>query len=456
MQAYIANGKTSKQTLGKPSVYHGYAASPGVPYSYYYNPHSAVSSQYHAQDELGQYSYGYSGGPSAKQETRTLDGVTRGGYSYIDANGIVQTVNYIADDVNGFRVAATNLPVAPAFRSPCGEPRRPTARPRHPRVLSTHAGLTSLSSQYHAQDELGQYSYGYSGGPSAKHETRTLDGVTRGGYSYIDANGIVQTVNYVADDVNGFRDELGQYSYGYAGGLSAKSEVKSFDGVTRGGYSYVDANGELQTVSYTADALNGFRVAATNLPKAPAPIESAPLVAPEPVQDTPEVVEARTAHLAAVEEAAAAAAAAPEVPEVAPLPAAVAVGPASTVSYSAPALSYATPTITYSSAAPAISYSAPGISYSSLAGPALSYSSLAGPALSYSSLAGPAISYSSLAGPAVSYSSLAGPAISYSSLAAPAIYSAAPISVPADTPEVNAAKAAHFAAHLEAKTRLFV
>nr|CAD7570918.1 unnamed protein product [Timema californicum] len=91
------------------------------------------------------------------------------------------------------------------------------------------------------------------------------------------------------------QDELGQYSYGYAGGLSAKSEVKSFDGVTRGGYSYVDANGELQTVSYTADALNGFRVAATNLPKAPAPIEAE--------------------HLVAVEKAAAAAAAAPEVPE---------------------------------------------------------------------------------------------------------------------------------------------
>nr|CAD7196933.1 unnamed protein product [Timema douglasi] len=315
--------------LGKPSVYHGYAASPGgVPYSYYYNPHNAVSSQYHAQDELGQYSYGYSGGPSAKHETKTLDGVTRGGYSYINANGIVQTVNYIADDVNGFRVAATNLPVAPASVVPAAslvaplpvqdtpevaaakvahlaavsaivsapaEPAAPVqdtpevaqAKAEHlaaveeaklasvvatpvvsvspvsnaytystvpvasqtityssppvsdsysrlpvrysslsgpvpapsssyspvslspsysySPVLSTHSGLTSLSSQYHAQDELGQYSYGYSGGPSAKHETRTLDGVTRGGYSYIDANGIVQTVNYVADDVNGFR-----------------------------------------------------------------------------------------------------------------------------------------------------------------------------------------------------------------------------------------------------------
>ena len=36
----------------------------------------------------------------------------QGTYSYVDANGVVQTTNYIADDY-GFRVAATNLPQAP-------------------------------------------------------------------------------------------------------------------------------------------------------------------------------------------------------------------------------------------------------------------------------------------------------------------------------------------------------
>merc|ERR1712193_457689 len=30
------------------------------------------------------------------------------------ANGLLQTVNYVADPVNGFRVAGTNLPVGPA------------------------------------------------------------------------------------------------------------------------------------------------------------------------------------------------------------------------------------------------------------------------------------------------------------------------------------------------------
>ena len=69
-----------------------------------------VSTQYHSQDEWGQYAYGYSGGPSAKHEQRTADGVTRGGYSYVDANGLVQSLSYVSDPVNGFRVAGTNLP----------------------------------------------------------------------------------------------------------------------------------------------------------------------------------------------------------------------------------------------------------------------------------------------------------------------------------------------------------
>lgn len=55
------------------------------------------------------------------------------------------------------------------------------------------------------------------------------------------------------------------HAYSYAGGLSAKEEVRGLDGVTRGSYSYVDAHGILQSVFYVADE-GGFRVAATNLP----------------------------------------------------------------------------------------------------------------------------------------------------------------------------------------------
>merc|ERR1712123_309442 len=74
---------------------------------------STPSSQFHAQDEFGQFSFGYENINSAKTETRDAFGVTRGSYQYVDANGILQTVNYIADPVNGFQVAGTNIPVAP-------------------------------------------------------------------------------------------------------------------------------------------------------------------------------------------------------------------------------------------------------------------------------------------------------------------------------------------------------
>ncbi|XP_037074025.1 uncharacterized protein LOC119095271 [Pollicipes pollicipes] len=95
------------------SYYAGGAYNHYAPTVYSAAPAATVSSQYHAQDELGQFNYGYAGGPSAKNEFRRFDGATVGSYSYIDANGKVQTVSYTADDVNGFQVKATNLPVAP-------------------------------------------------------------------------------------------------------------------------------------------------------------------------------------------------------------------------------------------------------------------------------------------------------------------------------------------------------
>lgn len=143
--------------------------------------------------------------------------------------------------------------------------------------------------------------------------------------------------------------------------------MKTLDGVTRGTYSYIDSNAQLQTVNYVADSL-GFRVAATNLPQQvvdnneapvdnaqpPRQVEDTPAVqqarsehlaavalarsqssdsgseleAPEPVEDTEEVKQAREEHLQAVEEAKARNAAAdngeePSQPQVVQLPAAV-------------------------------------------------------------------------------------------------------------------------------------
>ena len=61
-----------------------------------------VATQYHAQDEFGQYSYGYSNPTATKSETRTLDGVVEGSYSYLSPDGRIITNNYAADHT-GFR-----------------------------------------------------------------------------------------------------------------------------------------------------------------------------------------------------------------------------------------------------------------------------------------------------------------------------------------------------------------
>ncbi|XP_037091372.1 cuticle protein 7-like [Pollicipes pollicipes] len=76
-------------------------------------PVAKAAVQSHAQDELGQYNYGYATGTSAKKEVKTADGVVRGSYSYVDAYGQPQHVKYVSDAL-GFRVQATNLPVGPA------------------------------------------------------------------------------------------------------------------------------------------------------------------------------------------------------------------------------------------------------------------------------------------------------------------------------------------------------
>merc|ERR1712029_756444 len=120
---------------------------------------------------------------------------------------------------------------------------------------------------------------------------------------------------YVAGSQFHAQDEFGNLQYGYNNINSVKHEVGNTYGGVSGGYSYVDADGAVQTVQYVADAA-GFRTVDSRLPVAPtfnpeplvAPtFNPEPLVAPvydgvapEPVQDTPEVAEAKAAHLAAV------------------------------------------------------------------------------------------------------------------------------------------------------------
>ncbi|XP_072160323.1 LOW QUALITY PROTEIN: uncharacterized protein [Bemisia tabaci] len=283
-----------------------------------YYPYT-VTSQYHSQDELGQYTYGHSGGPSAKHETKTADGITQGGYSYIDAYGLLQSVSYVSDPVNGFRAAGTNFPMpVPAFVAhpaapgavvPIAEAVAPAETPevvaakahlfneqaaavaklahsrrRRSAVLPYAAALPAALPVAHAA-----YPYAYAA-PAVRY---AAPAVAAPAVTYAAPYAAAPAVAYAAPAVaapavayaapavipapvaaptsvqHHSQDELGQYKYGYANQDSAKEELKTADGITRGSYTYRDAYGLPQTVSYIADPVNGFRAAGTNLPVAP-------------------------------------------------------------------------------------------------------------------------------------------------------------------------------------------
>ncbi|XP_026293337.2 uncharacterized protein LOC113217595 isoform X1 [Frankliniella occidentalis] len=225
----------------------------------------------------------------------------------------------------------------------------PIAAPAWPSVsvrYNTIAAVEDNSGRYEADDE-GRYIPGRGADDEGQYDPR-LD--AEGQYDpRLDAEGqYVPSLNdegqwtpsanegqYIAgrEDQNG-EDNM-PYSYSYSDGLSSKTETKTADGVTRGRFSYVDANGVLQGLEYEADNVNGFRASGTNLPQAPAssyqpgsyaaPMQAyrAPIAAygvpslqPRPIAaayagvpvpdvpaDTPEVAAAKAAHFAAHREA---------------------------------------------------------------------------------------------------------------------------------------------------------
>ena len=95
------------------------------------------------------------------------------------------------------------------------------------------------------------------------------------------------------------QDELGQASFGYSHPGQAAVNYRDALGNQVGSYAYINPEGKEIRVSYVADS-NGFRVLSNALPEGPAPLNVA---LPAPVQDTPEVMEARKAHMRALEAA---------------------------------------------------------------------------------------------------------------------------------------------------------
>ena len=76
-------------------------------------PIGSTSSQFHSQDEFGNYDYSYSNINSAKHESGNAHTGVMGSYSYVDGHGLPQRVEYVADNL-GFRATGTNFPTTAA------------------------------------------------------------------------------------------------------------------------------------------------------------------------------------------------------------------------------------------------------------------------------------------------------------------------------------------------------
>ncbi|XP_055615369.1 uncharacterized protein LOC129761661 [Toxorhynchites rutilus septentrionalis] len=381
-----------------------------------------VSSQFHAHDGAGGYSYGYSDPNSQKMEAKDAHGVTHGEYSYIDANGHLQTVKYIADPKNGFQVVGTNLPQGPApaashslhkrsvyapapvsyvpighyspvaywdgpVHVPVIEKGVPIETPEVKHAKAAHAAAYAKVAQHEVYVPIHHEEHAAKSLPGAWHgpqhvpvikngvpvetpevqhakavfldalATAAVQSRSNGGHeddgSYkphlyqheTSWDDVVEAMKYseivlMASEMTPFQptrkaqfanspglsaisrevfvsilhsmeghicrnlvfamkaliigtvlllasacadsgqrlasqyhahDGVGGYSYGYTDPNSQKHESKDAHGVTRGEYSYIDANGLVQKVKYIADPKHGFRVVGTNLQKGTLP-----------------------------------------------------------------------------------------------------------------------------------------------------------------------------------------
>ncbi|XP_045608725.2 cuticle protein 18.6-like [Procambarus clarkii] len=247
---------------------------------------TVLKTQYHSQDELGQYAFGYVGDASTAHEVRTLDGAVRGSYTYVDSNGKLQTASYVADR-NGFRVKASNLPQAPLAAAPVivslPEPVKPTPEV----VAATAAHLRAVAEVKASRIKRASISHLLSSDklapgnrtnhvkeastpfpvlnkatvpPSTVHSDHTkanqedLVSVTQ-----------VSLPSSPVSPVDGAPRALPQFdSQDELAGVSRQHMVHIPGGITRGSYSYIDTNGEMQTVLYMADDEHGFRVLESN------------------------------------------------------------------------------------------------------------------------------------------------------------------------------------------------
>lgn len=276
--------------------------------------HSSVLPAVQENTNISNFSYDvadpYTGDFKSQVETRVGNNVV-GQYSLLDGDGTKRIVDYTANDVNGFNAFVrkdTVVPIGPVV---------PAVTVEYLTPVESSANTDSSSFRYDVADPN-------TGDFKSQVETRTGSNVV-GQYSLHDADGTKRTVDYTADDVNGFNavvrkdstiltapvksalsiesassvdssvnTDSSSFSYDVADPNTGdfKSQVETRVGsYVIGQYSLYDADGTKRIVNYTADDENGFKAIVRKNPASPiAPVEPALLVKTEsPVEPAAKV-----------------------------------------------------------------------------------------------------------------------------------------------------------------------
>ncbi|XP_073951910.1 uncharacterized protein [Choristoneura fumiferana] len=272
-----------------------YHAAPAV--THYAAPIAKVSV---AHEEIAhpkyEYSYsvadGHSGDNKSQQESRDGD-VVKGSYSFHEADGSIRTVEYTADDHNGFNAvvhntAPTHAPVvvktapvvlkAPivalcAFAAVAQAGLLPEPHYSHAGAVSSQSIVRHDEQPQHIAKLAVAAPVAYHAAPAAVSYHAAPAQV-----SYHAAPAVTHYAAPIAK-VAVAHEEIAhpkyEYSYSVADGHSGdnKSQQESRDGdVVKGSYSFHEADGSIRTVEYTADDHNGFNAVVHNTAPTHAPV----------------------------------------------------------------------------------------------------------------------------------------------------------------------------------------
>merc|ERR1739844_321637 len=183
-----------------------------------------------------------------------------------------------------FKTVAAPLVAAAPYAAPYASAARVVAAPA-PALAVAAAPVAAVApenvaSQFHAQDEFGNYQYGYANINSQKHEIGNVNTGVEGTYSHVDANGEIQTTNLPVAPVAALRHKrsapiapIGAPLAGYPTGL-AYAGYAGYAGLPAAGYGYAG----LPSAGYGYAGLPHAGYGYAGLPVAPAVAPAAVVV----------------------------------------------------------------------------------------------------------------------------------------------------------------------------------